>query len=245
MIDFSCGILCDNRNIIASQKCDNRFCTIGEPRPLWGMTRDDINRILDERGVKNVEIASFLGIEADKVSKSRSDKGTRRWTAEEFAKLKAFVDRKFSIHSDPDLPIDASEMHYVEVEVLPTYAGVGGGGNGDGTRQVALVSRVLVEDMMRGRAGDFVLINIRGDSMEPDFRHDDQLLVDLRDTSPSQPGPFALWDGEWGEYVVKNVERIHDGRVRMFSTNPKYSPVEIQHEETRIIGRPVWFARRL
>src|SRR3546814_17270785 len=77
--------------------------------------------------------------------------------------------------------------------------------------------------------------------MEPDFRHGDQLLCDKRDRSPAQPGPFAIWDGEWGEYVLKNVERIDGGRVRMFSSNPKYSPTEIQHDETRIIGRPVWF----
>src|SRR3546814_3748103 len=57
-----------------------------------------------------------------------------------------------------------------------------------------------------GWPGDFVLITVRGDSMEPDFRHGDQLLCDKRDRSPAQPGPFAIWDGEWGEYVLKNVE---------------------------------------
>src|SRR3546814_10491929 len=49
---------------------------------------------------------------------------------------------------------------------------------------------------------------------------------DLRDRSPAQPGPFAIWDGEWGEYVLKNVERIDGGRVRMFSSNPKYRSEE-------------------
>ena len=81
--------------------------------------------------------------------------------------------------------------------------------------------------------------------MEPDFHHGDQLLIDKRDVSPAQPGYFALWDGEWGEYVVKNVERSRVGEVRIFSSNPKYSAEQVQTETTRIIGRPVWFGRRL
>jgi len=209
------------------------------------MTREELNRILEERDVPSVALAELLNISADKVSKARSPKGTRRWTAEEFTKILAYLNRGEDHTREPDLPIQASNTEYVAVEILPTYAGAGGGGVGDGDRELSLVPRSLIEGELKGRQGDFVLIDVRGDSMEPDFRHGDQLLVDMRDKSPVQPGPFAIWDGEWGEYVVKNVERIEGGRVRMFSSNPKYSPVEVLHEETRIIGRPVWFARRL
>lgn len=144
-----------------------------------------------------------------------------------------------------DQPVDDPDRDYLPIEVLPTYAGAGGGGTGDADREIALVPRALIEDVLRGSASDFLLINIRGDSMEPNFRHGDQLLVDCRDVSPAQPGPFALWDGEWGEYVVKNVERVGNGDVRIFSSNEKYSPSIVQSEHTRIIGRPVWFGRRL
>lgn len=146
---------------------------------------------------------------------------------------------------EPDLPEVDPQKEYVPVEVLPTYGGMGGGGTGDADREIALIPRALVVDILRGKPGDFLLINVRGDSMEPDFQHGDQILVDRRDMSPSQPGPFALWDGEWGEYVVKNVERLPGGEVRIFSTNPKYTTISAPVEETRIIGRPVWFGRRL
>ena len=76
------------------------------------------------------------------------------------------------------------------------------------------------------------------------FLHGDQLLIDKRDTNPRQPGPFALWyeDG----YVVKNVEIVRStGKLRIFSNNPAYSPDEADPQEVRIMGRPVWFARRL
>jgi phage repressor protein C with HTH and peptisase S24 domain len=74
--------------------------------------------------------------------------------------------------------------------------------------------------------------------------HGDQLLIDRRDVNPRQPGAFALWydDG----YVVKNVEIIRrTGKLRIFSNNPAYSDDEADPSEVTIMGRPVWFARRL
>jgi hypothetical protein len=136
---------------------------------------------------------------------------------------------------------------YARVPVLPFFAGMGGGGMGEvlasESLDRALVPRVLIEDYFRGRPEDFVLLRVRGDSMEPDFQHDDELLCDLRDRNPTQPGPFALFHEEG--YFVKNVERLPDGQVRIFSSNPKYTSVSLATEQTQIIGRPVWFGRRL
>ena len=224
--------------------CDNRFCDIRTDRPTWGVTREELNAILDERGVKNVELVRILGIEADKVSKARDKKGTRRWSAEEFAKLKVWLEQGTL---DPDRPpeTDGGDLAYVDVNVLPSYAGAGGGGTGEGDKQVAKLPRRLIEEELRGKASDFELIDVRGDSMEPDFHHGDQILVDKRDRNPRQPGPFALWDDDG--YVVKLVERVPQRRgwYRIFSANSRYSPYEIEETETTILGRPVWFARRL
>lgn len=200
---------------------------------------------VSELGLTQKQLADALGIEENKISKVKT--GARRLQADELVKAQNWLNQMEAERHRPtaDLPDQGGQAEYLPVEVLPTFAGMGGGGNGDGDRETALVSRSLIEHELRGKASDFLLINVRGDSMEPDFRHGDQLLVDKRDKSPAQPGPFAVWDGEWGEYVVKNVERVGDGRVRMFSSNAKYSAVEVQHEETRIVGRPVWFGRRL
>lgn len=206
----------------------------------------EVFRRLDAADRTQRQLAAALGIEENKVSKVRS--GERQFKGPELLAARRWLDeverlggRKLA----PDLPDAPPDQDYVPVEVLPTYAGMGGGGTGEGDREVALVPRALVIDILRGQPTDFLLINVRGDSMEPDFRHGDQILVDRRDTSPAQPGPFALWDGEWGEYVVKNVERSRGGEVRIFSSNGKYSTESAPAEATRIIGRPVWFGRRL
>jgi phage repressor protein C with HTH and peptisase S24 domain len=138
---------------------------------------------------------------------------------------------------------------YVQLEVLPTYAGLGGGGSGEGDIEFALLPRSLVESELRAAPRDLLVINVRGDSMlDPKtgkgFAHGDQLIIDRRDVNPRQPGAFALWydDG----YVVKNVERVpRSSRLRIFSNNPTYSPDEAEEAEVKIMGRPVWFARRL
>lgn len=144
-----------------------------------------------------------------------------------------------------DLPPLPSDVAYLPVAVLPSYAGMGGGGSGEGDELTALLPRALIEDQLRATPADLLLLDVRGDSMEPDFQHGDQILVDRRDTDPRQPGPFALWDGDG--YVVKVVERVprEQGTYRIFSANSRYSDYSVSADEVRIMGRPVWFARRL
>lgn len=236
---------CDNRRAVRNSRMAAEIKTT-QPEAI------EILRKLDDAGLRQRDLAAALNLDENKISKVRS--GERQMKAGEVIAAFEWLEaqgrnsvraRQNQFRVAPDQPIHPPEQDYVKVEVLPTFAGMGGGGTGDGDVETALVPRALVEDMLKGRADDFLLINVRGDSMEPDFHHGDQLLVDKRDTSPAQPGPFALWDGDWGEYVVKNVERARSGEVRIFSSNGKYSAESAPSETTRIIGRPVWFGRRL
>jgi phage repressor protein C with HTH and peptisase S24 domain len=105
-----------------------------------------------------------------------------------------------------------------------------------------MLPRQLIVDELRAKPGDLVMIDVRGNSMEPLFFHGDQILVDKRDRNPVQPGPFALWDGDG--YVIKNVERQR-GSYRIFSSNSLYSDLIVEPDTIEIMGRPVWYARRL
>jgi len=205
------------------------------------MEPDEIIPRLKALRVPKKRIAQALGLAAPAGSRLLGAAEGRQLKAHEIPKLVALIREYEAGEQAPESDLG----RYVRVEVLPTFGGAGGGGTGEGEVETALVSRALVRDELRGKPSDFVLIDVRGDSMEPDFRHGDQILVDKRDRSTAQPGPFALWDGDWGEYVLKNVERAEDGLHRVFSSNPKYSPKTVSSEETRIIGRPVWFGRRL
>jgi len=92
------------------------------------------------------------------------------------------------------------------------------------------------------------IIEVRGDSMEPTLASRDRVMIDLDDTDPGQGGVFAVWDGE--TVLVKRVEKIHASEpptVRVKSDNPHHDAFELVLEEGggRIIGRAVWFGRRM
>ena len=229
-----------------AQSCDNRFCDIRDFSVQCVMELDELESRIDALGIRQKDIADYLDISPDKVSKVFS--GKRQWSGKELIKLTDWLDdllKNDSIATRPDLPAADIHSDYLPVEILPSYAGMGGGGTGEGDPETGLVPRRLIEDELRAKPSDFLLIDVRGDSMEPDFQHGDQILIDKRDTNPIQPGSFALWDGDG--YVVKLVERVAQktGFYRIFSSNNRYSAYEVDAEEIKIMGRPVWFARRL
>lgn len=205
-----------------------------------------VRALCDWANKKPSAIAKAAGLAATTITRAFNGEAETRISQPTLDKLRrAFPAFPGWPNQEPDLPTPANDIDYVAVRVLPSYAGMGGGGTGEGDQETALVPRYLIEGEFRGHAKDFELINVRGDSMEPLFRHGDQLLIDRRDRNPIQPGPFALFDGD--AYVVKLVERVPGKRgwYRIFSANERYSPNEVEETETTIMGRPVWFARRL
>ena len=218
---------------------------------MTDFNRDRLRELLEKRGMTPRSLSLAVGgnpylvrdILNGKSANPRADTVAKLANVLRAPLAEIVADADAHIGNTPDLPAVDPAGDYVPVEVLPTFAGMGGG-TGDGDLETALVSRRLVADELRARPADLLLINVRGNSMEPLFRHGDQLLVDRRDRSPTQPGPFALLydDG----YVVKNVEWIERRTLlRVSSANPEFAPETVGPDDITILGRPVWFARRL
>lgn len=211
------------------------------------MNAEAIIEALKRHRVPHDKIAEALG--RDRTAATKMLLGKRSVKATELEPLLALVREYEDSTNTADQPAADPNREYMAVDVLPTYAGMGGGGTGDGDAQTALVARSLIVHDLRARPEDLLMIDVRGDSMlDPQtgkgFAHGDQLLIDRRDKNPRQPGAFALWydDG----YVVKNVEILRkSGKLRIFSNNPAYSDDEADPDEVKIMGRPVWFARQL
>lgn len=235
------AMICDNRNEFASPNCDLRFCDI---RTLTDNGRMDIESLkarLHRSGKTQADMAEAINLEPDKVSKSL--KGIRRFTIEEASRISTWLEEMDGLAAD--LPDFSSDRNYLPVEILPSFAGMGGGGSGEGDPERGMVPRHLVEDELNASPSDLLLVDCRGDSMMPDFMHGDQILIDKRDCDPVQPGSFCLWDGDG--YVIKLVERVprKRGTYRIFSANDRYQEWEATEDDIKIMGRPVWFARRL
>ena len=134
----------------------------------------------------------------------------------------------------------------VGVRLLPTWVGLGTGGTGDDDPGIVSFSRDLIERELRSSPEHLLAMVAEGNSMEPQFMGGDQILVDTRRTSLAQPGAFCLWDHDG--HVIKYLERIpgsEPAKVRVVSANGLYEPRERLLDEINLIGRVVWFGRRV
>lgn len=93
---------------------------------------------------------------------------------------------------------------------------------------------------------NLILISAIGDSMEPELRAGDLLLVDCSVEHVRQDAIYAI--ALEGELRIKRIQRLFDGTLIIKSDNPSYTPEQltpIQAEQLRIVGRVVWSGRRM
>lgn len=139
---------------------------------------------------------------------------------------------------------------YVAIQTIDAPIGAGGGGlpAENGEIQAELFRERLVIEL-RAKVSDLRYGRIKGDSMAPLLESDDEILIDVGDTTPSPPGIFMVWDG-YG-LVARHVEPVYGSEpqsIRLIPANGVYKTVERtvgDDAEARIYGRIVWFARRL
>lgn len=97
----------------------------------------------------------------------------------------------------------------------------------------------------KGNPTQMVLMEVAGDSMEPELRDGDTVLINQGQKDILAGKLYAVGIGDM--VVVKQVETI-PGKLVLRSINPNHAPVEVDlggdlAEEVRIIGRVVWQCR--
>ena len=110
------------------------------------------------------------------------------------------------------------------------------------------------ENMIRHEAGaepgNLRILRVRGNSMEPELRDGDRIVVDVSRRLPATGETFVLWDGIG--LVVKHVEVVRGDavddddppRLRLISANPDYAPYSCLAQDAHILGKAVWVVRR-
>lgn len=95
----------------------------------------------------------------------------------------------------------------------------------------------------KGAPDRMVLMEVLGDSMEPEIKAGDLALVDLSHREISPRAIHAVGVGE--TILIKRIE-ARPGALALLSDNPAYPPVLLLGDEietARIIGRVVWTCR--
>jgi len=95
----------------------------------------------------------------------------------------------------------------------------------------------------KGSSDKMVLMDIFGNSMQPELRDGDTVLVDESQKNILSGAMYAV--GVEDTIMVKRVEK-HPNRLALLSDNRDYSPIYLQLEELasiRIIGKVIWVCR--
>ena len=95
----------------------------------------------------------------------------------------------------------------------------------------------------KGTAEKMVLLDIFGNSMEPEFRDGDTVLIDKSQKDVLAGAVYAV--GIDDTIMVKRVEKHPKGLV-LLSDNTKYESLYLENEDAnrvRIIGKVIWVCR--
>ena len=97
----------------------------------------------------------------------------------------------------------------------------------------------------RGNSGNMVLMDIFGNSMEPELKDGDTVLVDQSQKDIMAGAIYAV--GIDDTVMVKRLEK-HPNKLVLLSDNRDYSPIYLQGDDmdtVRIIGKVIWICREI
>jgi phage repressor protein C with HTH and peptisase S24 domain len=97
----------------------------------------------------------------------------------------------------------------------------------------------------KGNRNKMVLMDIFGNSMEPEMKDGDTILIDESQKDILAGAIYAV--GIDDTIMVKRVEK-HPNKLVLLSDNKDYSPIYLQGNEissVRIIGKVIWISREL
>lgn len=105
-----------------------------------------------------------------------------------------------------------------------------------------------VRHELGARPQDLYLIRVSGDSMEPTLRAGDVILVNRKANRPDREGVYILRMN--GMLVVKRLQALPGGMVRVISDNAAFSSFDVTKSELEaddivVVGRVVWIGRRM
>jgi len=150
----------------------------------------------------------------------------------------------------PAAPYSASEYAHIPLYDVRAAAGKGELVTAEVPVDVLAFKEDWIRRELRVRPEDLRLIYVEGDSMEPDLRAGDIILVDHTDTSARREGIYVLLLD--GALLVKTLQRLPGGVIRVISRNESYEPFSVKADELDtsaaaiiIVGRVVWTCRRV
>lgn len=211
--------------------------------PEW--LNELIKDLPNKKGSRKVDLALYW---ADATGKSdwrksakmgtilKMQRGQRKIGYEDIVAINAFFKKRTDIPSVKEPTEDSFDSLRVPFYDVVAAAGHPAIVPADQNKQTVLIPIALLPSTVTST--NIAMISIVGDSMEPELRHGDRVLINMDDKVPYPPGLFVLDDGMG--LVVKRVDMIRGGQcLRLISTNSVYQTYEVNVEDVTVAGRVV------
>lgn len=205
-----------------------------------------LRRILDVTGIATQsELAQVLEINRSAITHARNNNRIPdKWILKLYRKYKlnpewveSGIGRTF---------LDRSSESDIEFEQIPRVNAVLSAGGGsfeiDETvdEYVSFSAKWLAS---KGAVRSMVVMSVSGDSMEPEIRAGDTVLIDRGQDEVINRKIYAV--GIEDTIFIKRVEK-HPGKLVLCSDNRAYAPIYVGNDDidkVRIIGRVLWSSR--
>ena len=197
-----------------------------------------LSRARKVKGLTQEQVASYLGVH--RTTYNRYEKGLRAPDLDTVSKLATLFDvsTDFLLGSKP-LEQEESQNHLIPL--LGTVpAGVPIEAIEDVEEYIDMYPRFV-------KHGELFALRVQGDSMEPDLRSSDIVIVEKQDFVDS--GDIAVIRVNGEDVTVKRVKLTNKG-LMLIPSNPAYDPVffdvgQIATLPVTIIGKVIEIRRRL
>jgi phage repressor protein C with HTH and peptisase S24 domain len=205
-----------------------------------------LKRVYQATGVNTQnDLANILGVNRSAITQARK-KGTipDKWI------LKLY--RSFGLNPDwlesgigPHVaqPLTEIDSNFQQVPKVTARLSAGGGSFEVGSEIEGYYAFRKDWLLSKGNAGRMVLLDIFGNSMEPELKDGDSVLIDESQKDIIAGAVYAV--GVEDTILVKRVEK-HPNKLVLRSDNTAYVPIFLEGDEAdsvRIIGKVIWVCR--
>lgn len=210
-----------------------------------------LKQAIAQKGVSYAELSRLTGISEDSINKyAQGAVDQPRGTTMDVLAKALSVTKYWLLFGQEQAASSiepAGSRHVLNIPTFGFKAGMGGGAVilDERPQDFWPVPKIYLRHI-RLETADLAAIAVEGDSMSPTLESGDQILINQNDKNPARGGIFAIHDSD--TLVVKRVEKIpgsDPALLKLISDNPNHGAYEVLADTTQIIGRVVWFARRI
>jgi phage repressor protein C with HTH and peptisase S24 domain len=205
---------------------------------------DILNRIFEATGIASqTELASKLGINRSAITQARKKNAVPdKWILSLY-RIFGLNPNWVENGAGPTFLRSAEESAFKNIPKVRARLSAGSGSFEVGGEIEGYYAFRKDWLKVKGNVNKMVMMNIFGNSMEPELKDGDTILIDESQKDIFSGAVYAV--GVEDTIMVKRVEK-HPNKLVLISDNKDYTPIYLHGEEIeniRIIGKVIWVCR--